>query len=223
MANSEQDTENGKVSCVCGVEDDINRPYIQCDECRVWQHNECVKQSLWQEELPEKYYCEAFRPDLHEHLLDAIDLDEKPWEQWIADRIATTNGLKNSISAIVRSDFVKHFWINYRVRSSPGKSAKTDEQTRALIDGADPPDTYVANVEQGLKDMLDILSIGSLRQLSEDLEKMTEQVSIQQRLREEVKEDYEKHFEKKGKNLGVLEEVFDWVTKGTYWSGSGGL
>ena len=213
MTSSKPGTQGGKISCVCGVEDDINRPYIQCEECQVWQHNECMNQSLWQEELPVKYYCEACRPDNHERLLDAI-------EQWITDRIATTTSLRTDITAIVRSDIVKHFWILYRARSSPGKSEKTDEEIRALIDGADPPNTYVASVEQGLENILNTISIGSLRHLSEELAELKDQVSIQQRLRKEVEEMYEEDIGNMGMNLGVLEEIFDWVRKGTYWSAS---
>lgn len=41
--------------------------FIQCDTCQVWQHGGCV--SLMEESaVPDNYYCEECKPDLHELL-----------------------------------------------------------------------------------------------------------------------------------------------------------
>ena len=47
--------------------DDRGGLFIQCDDCQVWQHGGCV--SLMEEaEVPDNYYCEECKPDLHELL-----------------------------------------------------------------------------------------------------------------------------------------------------------
>ncbi|GMM32680.1 Cti6 protein [Saccharomycopsis crataegensis] len=74
----ENDSSNGEVTrCICGNQElrlDPNDKYyndeqvlglfIQCDKCNVWQHGYCV--SIYEDkQVPEKYWCERCRPDLH--------------------------------------------------------------------------------------------------------------------------------------------------------------
>lgn len=59
--------------CVCGLQDvqsdDLGEGslYIQCDHCLVWQHGFCVGFKS-EKEIPEIYYCEVCRPDLHDEM-----------------------------------------------------------------------------------------------------------------------------------------------------------
>lgn len=65
--------------CICGHEElhldraakalEIDQGlFIQCDSCSVWQHGYCV--GMYQEsEVPDVYYCEKCRPDLHQIFL----------------------------------------------------------------------------------------------------------------------------------------------------------
>jgi DNA mismatch repair ATPase MutL len=47
--------------------DDRGGLFIQCDDCQVWQHGGCV--SIMEESaVPDNYYCEECKPDLHELL-----------------------------------------------------------------------------------------------------------------------------------------------------------
>lgn len=76
--------EDSIIRCICGyvVEDeDDDRKMICCDSCTAWQHNECMEVSLDDDELPEQYYCELCRPDLHQALLEKVERGERPWEE----------------------------------------------------------------------------------------------------------------------------------------------
>lgn len=70
-------SENEDVTrCVCGFQDYPGAPiepingseedphsYIQCDECKAWQHIGCLSFSSGY--LPADYFCEDCRPDIH--------------------------------------------------------------------------------------------------------------------------------------------------------------
>ncbi|KAL8805400.1 MAG: hypothetical protein Q9182_001966 [Xanthomendoza sp. 2 TL-2023] len=78
-----EEDEDSIIRCICGyvVEDeDDERKMICCDSCAAWQHNECMEVSLDDDELPEQYFCEQCRPDLHQGLLGKVERGEKPWE-----------------------------------------------------------------------------------------------------------------------------------------------
>jgi hypothetical protein len=55
---------------------------ICCDNCEAWQHNDCMEITV----VPDKYYCEECRPDLHKGLLDKVARGEKPWEDRARER-----------------------------------------------------------------------------------------------------------------------------------------
>ncbi|WVQ73141.1 hypothetical protein IAR50_002705 [Cryptococcus sp. DSM 104548] len=62
------DDEDGKdiTRCVCKRED-IDVMMIQCDQCNVWQHGECM--GIWgDEEAPDEYFCEECKPERHQAL-----------------------------------------------------------------------------------------------------------------------------------------------------------
>ena len=72
------------IRCVCGMveeDEDDDRKMICCDKCAAWQHNECMEVSENDDELPDQYFCELCRPDLHKELLIKIRQGEKPWEE----------------------------------------------------------------------------------------------------------------------------------------------
>ncbi|KAG4304607.1 hypothetical protein PORY_002000 [Pneumocystis oryctolagi] len=69
-ANHEEQPMEETTRCVCGLQDvqsedlDSGSLYIQCDHCFVWQHGFCVGFTD-EKEIPDIYYCEICRPDLH--------------------------------------------------------------------------------------------------------------------------------------------------------------
>ncbi|KAI9818857.1 MAG: hypothetical protein M1827_007678 [Pycnora praestabilis] len=86
---SDDDDGNAIIRCVCGAaeeNEDDDRKMIYCDQCTVWQHNECMEISENEEELPEVYLCEICRPENHQDLLTKIAKGEKPWEDRARER-----------------------------------------------------------------------------------------------------------------------------------------
>lgn len=92
-AEGEDDDEQEITRCVCGQDElnpkSINQQlaslmeleyeikidsglFIQCDKCSVWQHGYCVG-LFTDEDVPDKYWCELCKPDLHIILYDADD------------------------------------------------------------------------------------------------------------------------------------------------------
>ncbi|KAH7323092.1 SPOC domain-containing protein [Stachybotrys elegans] len=77
-----QDTEE-VIRCVCGAteqDEDSGEAWISCETCFAWQHNVCVGVSSYEDEIPDKYYCERCRPEDHKELLEGMARGEKPWE-----------------------------------------------------------------------------------------------------------------------------------------------
>lgn len=73
MSDAENpETESEEVTrCICGsfdlkIDDDYEDTglFVQCDKCLVWQHGFCVG-LLNDSQMPETYFCEICRPDLH--------------------------------------------------------------------------------------------------------------------------------------------------------------
>lgn len=67
----ENQEDDDRIRCVCGQTEEIedeDKDFVQCDQCHVWQHNQCVGLPA---EIPETqdYFCERCRPDLHQKLL----------------------------------------------------------------------------------------------------------------------------------------------------------
>lgn len=89
-AEDEVDEEQEVTRCICG-QDEVNTRginpqlhallwkeyqmkidnglFIQCDKCSVWQHGYCVGLFI-NEDVPEKYWCERCKPDLHIFIYD---------------------------------------------------------------------------------------------------------------------------------------------------------
>lgn len=79
-----EDEGDAIIRCICGYieeDEDDDRKMIVCDSCEAWQHNECMEMSLNDDELPDQYFCELCRPDLHRDLMDKVDRGERPWEE----------------------------------------------------------------------------------------------------------------------------------------------
>ncbi|WVF68917.1 hypothetical protein IAT40_003691 [Kwoniella sp. CBS 6097] len=81
-ADEGDEEEEGKdiTRCVCGKED-VDVMMIQCDECNVWQHGECM--GIWEDwEAPDEYFCEICQPERHTVL-----------KRWIKRSKRKNNGL----------------------------------------------------------------------------------------------------------------------------------
>lgn len=78
-----EEEEEEEIRCVCGANssENDNAAWICCDKCGVWQHNVCVGVSVFEDELPDKYYCEQHDPSAHKELLKAIAEGRPIWEE----------------------------------------------------------------------------------------------------------------------------------------------
>lgn len=79
-----KDVETYKIRCICGAREegnDQNEAWIQCDDCRNWQHNVCVGISIISIEMPERYSCQDCDPNAHQELLNGMDQGRRPWEE----------------------------------------------------------------------------------------------------------------------------------------------
>jgi hypothetical protein len=77
-----EEQEDDVIRCVCGATSDPgdDSPWIQCEECKAWQHNVCMGLPIFEEDLENlEYFCEQCRPENHEELLAAMARGEKPW------------------------------------------------------------------------------------------------------------------------------------------------
>ncbi|KAI8083252.1 uncharacterized protein B0P05DRAFT_536701 [Gilbertella persicaria] len=63
--SSDQDSSDvGSVTrCICGESHNLGL-MVQCDQCEVWQHCECI--GLLQDKLPDHYYCDQCQPENHQ-------------------------------------------------------------------------------------------------------------------------------------------------------------
>ena len=73
----EEDDANEQVRCLCGIgedEDDEGRAFTCCDNCNVWQHNDCMGLPL--KYNPAQYFCEQCRPEDHPVIAEALQRGE---------------------------------------------------------------------------------------------------------------------------------------------------
>lgn len=79
----EEPDDDEVIRCVCGAneqDEDSGEAWIACDTCGAWQHNVCMGMSVFTEDVPNHYYCEQCKPEMHRELLEGIEKGERPWE-----------------------------------------------------------------------------------------------------------------------------------------------
>ncbi|KAJ3062895.1 hypothetical protein HDU98_001271 [Podochytrium sp. JEL0797] len=83
-ASDSDNEEDEEIRCVCGSKDETGSNWVQCDQCKAWQHQNCV--GLEGKKLPKSknYYCEVCSPDNH------------PYFQLIAKRPQSTSSKPTS-------------------------------------------------------------------------------------------------------------------------------
>jgi hypothetical protein len=98
--NDEEGESNEIIRCVCGAqdeEDDDGRMMVQCEQCEAWQHNQCLL--IPNTRIPEHYYCELCKPELHIDFLERVKNGEKPWMKKKKGRKSTARGRKSTSKA----------------------------------------------------------------------------------------------------------------------------
>ncbi|ORY81440.1 transcription factor S-II, central domain-domain-containing protein [Protomyces lactucae-debilis] len=108
MTNINEDDENAgedAIRCVCGQNDEVeddDRTFVQCETCTVWQHAPCV--GLNTKRMPDQYFCEQCRPDLHGKLLKRMQASVKPKARVMPDSKTNERKRKRSIKAQANDD-----------------------------------------------------------------------------------------------------------------------
>lgn len=125
------DDEN--IRCVCGHydPDEEGRDMICCDNCGVWQHNDCMQLGS---DVPDQYFCEQCQPDQHKALLAQIAKGEKPWEEVEKKRLAAEEEKKKKKKGGKKGR-------KGGARTSDVKSELGDEPTKAESPEGSPVDS----------------------------------------------------------------------------------
>lgn len=205
----EKEDNDDVCHCVCGDNDSTaKRPWIQCTGCDVWQHNDCMDVSVFDDELEEHYWCQECAPDLHAALLASIGKGESPWKMRCARRLELKAHFENQIK--VALDRVDWLWEIYE----PQPSVLTGDDGD-ITSGRSARWHYVRAVKAGLGVLLDDLSMRDLRDLARHIDASEGVRSIMKVLRKKAAAEYE---ESEVLALGVLPELFGWVEKGKVYS-----
>ncbi|KAJ8329473.1 uterine gland development [Batrachochytrium dendrobatidis] len=85
--SSEDNSDDEVTRCICG--DTASKGVmVQCDECGVWQHCDCM--NLAGKKLPKKYFCEQCKPESHPSIIPALAVQSTSSKN-IAETSVNTN------------------------------------------------------------------------------------------------------------------------------------
>lgn len=209
MDPCEEKDETNVCRCICGDNDPTaNRPWIRCNGCRVWQHNDCMNVSYLDDELGDYYQCEECGPGLHKELLAAGERGETPWEVRYAKRLQAKARFESEVKAAL--EWVEWLWELYEAQSSADAGGGG-----ALSARKPPPSRYVRAVRAGLDVLFEDLSMQSLKDLARQLDASEGIRSVMKVLRKKAAAEHE---EGDMHALGILAELFGWLEKGTVYS-----
>lgn len=205
-----EDDEDNVCRCICGNNDfTVKRPWIQCTACNVWQHNDCMDVSVFDDELAEHYWCEECDLESHAALLEAVERGKKPWEARCKDRLEMKEHFEQTIKAVLEQ--VEWLWDLYELqpRAVAGHEDVVPPRREA-------PAHYVAAVQAAVDILFEDLPMHCLRDLAQELDASDGKHSVIEMLRKKAAKEYGKgdvHV------LGILSELFQWVEKGEFYSG----
>lgn len=204
------DDEDNICRCICGDNDfTAKRPWIQCTACGVWQHNDCMDVSVFDDELGDHYWCEECDSDSHVELLEAVSRGERPWEGRCEERLETKAHFEQRIKAVL--ELVEWLWGLYELqpRAVAGNEGVVPPRRVA-------PAHYVDAVQTAVEALLEDLPMQSLRDLVQNLDSSGGNQRVMTALRKKAAAEYG---ESDVNVLGILSELFEWVEKGKFYSG----
>jgi hypothetical protein len=207
-----EDDEDGEddelCRCVCGDNNfTAKRPWIQCTACEVWQHNDCMNVSVYDDELGDHYWCEECDKETHAELLAAMRRGERPWEARADRRLDVKARLEGRIEkALAR---VEWFWELYEPQPDvfAGDSPVIPSKTPA-------PRPYTDTVQAGLRILFEELPMQSLRDIAQGLGLSGGRGHAMKTLRRATAKEF---YESDVRQLGILAELFQWAEKGTLY------
>lgn len=204
---SENDDDN-ICRCICGDNDfTAKRPWIQCTDCDVWQHNDCMDVSVFEDELDDHYWCEKCAPDSYAALFAAVARGERLWEARCMQRVEAKAQFEQQMKVVLEQ--VDWLWEMYepQPRAVAGKDGVVPPKRPA-------PSQFVAAVQEGLEVLLEDLPMQSLRDLAQELDASSGRYGVMKMLRKKAAAEY---VESDINVLGILSELFEWAKKGFFY------
>jgi hypothetical protein len=204
----EDDGDDEICRCICGDNNfTAKRPWIQCTACEVWQHNECMNVSVFDDELGEHYWCEECDSEAHTELLAALERGERPWEARVARRLDLKARFEGGIEkALAR---VEWLWELYE----PQPSVFAGDCAVALSKRP-APQHYIDAVQAGLRMLFEDLPMQPLRDVVQGLDLSGGRRAAMKTLRRATAKEF---YEVDICQLGILAELFEWAEKGTLY------
>jgi hypothetical protein len=205
----EDDNDDDEICrCICGDNDfTAERPWIQCTACEVWQHNECMNVSAFDDELGEHYWCEECDEETHAELLVAMGRCARPWEARVARRL----DLKVQFEGRVEEALARLEWLWELYEPQPSVFAGDSQ----LVPSKRPaPQHYVDAVQAGLRMLFEDLPMQSLRNVIQGLDLSGGRRAAMKTLRRATAKEF---YEGDIRQLGILAELFEWAEKGTLY------
>jgi hypothetical protein len=206
--DDEVDEDDETCRCICGDNNfTAKRPWIQCTACEVWQHNECMDVSVYEDKLGDHYWCEECDEATHVKLLAAVSRGERPWEVRATRRLDFKASLEGRIEkALAR---VGWLWESYEPQPSvfAGDSPVVPSKTPA-------PGPYIDAVRAGLRMLFEDLPMQSLRDIAKGLDPGGGRRKAMKTLRKATAKEF---YESDVPQLGILAELFEWAEKGTLY------
>lgn len=200
-----EDDEDNICRCVCDDNDfTAKRPWIQCTACGVWQHNDCMDVSVFDDELGDYYWCEECDPDSHAALLEALRRGERPWEGRCQERLETKARFERTIRAVLEQVEWLRGLYELQPRAVAGREGVVPPRRVA-------PAKYVTAVKAAVEVLFEDLPMQALRDLAEKLDANSGKHRVMKMLRKMAAVEYG---EGDVNVLGVLSELFEWVPKG---------
>jgi hypothetical protein len=203
----DDDDEDDEICrCICGNNNfTAKRPWIQCTACEVWQHNECMNVSVYDDKLGDHYWCEECDAETHAKLLAASREGERPWEA----RVARRRDFKVSLEGRIEKALAQVGWLRELYEPQPsvfaGDSPGFPSKTPA-------PGLYVDAVQAGLRMLFKELPMQSLRDIAKGLDLGGGKRGVMKTLRRATAKEF---YESDVPQLGILAELFGWAEKGT--------
>jgi hypothetical protein len=207
----EDDEDDEICRCICGDNNfTAKRPWIQCTACEVWQHNERMNVSVFDDGLGEHYWCEECDGETHAEFLAALRRGERPWEARVARRL----DLKTQFEGRIEKTLARVEWLWELYEPQPSVFAG-DRGDHAVVPSKRPaPQHYIDAVQAGLRMLFEELPMQSLRDVAQKLDLSIGRRAAMKTLRRATAKEF---YEGDISQLGILAELFEWAEKGTLY------
>ena len=165
--------------------------------------------SVFDDELGEHYWCDECDPNSHVVLLEAVVRGERPWEGRCKERLDVKAQYERIIRAVLEQ--VQWLWELYELQPRAVAGEEGVVPSRRVASAH-----YVDSVKAAVEVLFADLPMQSLRDLAQDLDSSNGTHRVMEMLRKKAAAEYG---ESNVDVLSILSELFEWVDKGSFYSG----